>query len=154
MTTLDEQIKYIERRLRTQEDIVESDKGGTQNWITEIHNEEIQMLSSIKSSLMLLKSNGKALHSETCLGCGQKFIPKNKAQNCCSTKCRVRYHRMRHKMEEVNEKLKGIIPGDFVLQQTIQTGNDCGFVVIIPGGKEIGGKTVKQLLNNCKKHEA
>jgi len=101
-------------------------------------------------------SNGEKLHSKKkqCPACGQKFIPKNQLQECCSAKCRVRLHRNRNKLKDFNQKANEILKAKdpeakFTVEQLISSDGKCPFIVDYQG-KQYQSDSIRNLLTQLR----
>ncbi|MBI9058384.1 MAG: hypothetical protein JEZ01_11535 [Labilibaculum sp.] len=94
---------------------------------------------------LLLQENRKK-----CSACGQLFDFKNKQQEFCSGKCRVRFHRVNTQMQKFNQKVKEILKNEkFLIEQIITSEGKCPFVIYY-NGKTYQSSSTKSLLNQIK----
>lgn len=86
-----------------------------------------------------------------CSACGQMFTAKNKQQEFCSGKCRVRFHRVNTQLQKFNQKVKAILKNEkFIIEQIITSEGKCPFVVYC-NGKKYQSDSTKSLLSQIKK---
>ncbi|MDM8159051.1 hypothetical protein QUH73_04375 [Labilibaculum sp. K2S] len=115
--------------------------------------EECQIDIDWAESLIKDSCNGLPLQEnrKKCSACGQIFTAKNKQQEFCSGKCRVRFHRVNTQLQKFNQKVKEIIRNEkFLVEQIITSEGKCPFVVYCNGEKYQSDNT-KSLLCKIRK---
>ncbi|WP_461641121.1 hypothetical protein [Labilibaculum euxinus] len=113
-----------------------------------------KLLDETEKSIQWVNScNGIPLQEnrKKCTVCGQMFTAKNKQQEFCSGKCRVRFHRVNTQLQKFNQKIKAILKNEkFIIEQIITSEGKCPFVVYC-NGKKYQSDSTKSLLSQIKR---
>ncbi|MDE5419136.1 hypothetical protein L3049_14140 [Labilibaculum sp. DW002] len=116
-----------------------------------------KLLAETEKSIKWVNScNGYSLHEkQDCYNCGKLFTPKNQHQKCCSSNCRVQFHRAKKRLSNFNNKVQEMIDEtgqetNYIIEQTITESNKCPFIVYIKGSR-FESESTKSLLSEIKK---
>ena len=113
-----------------------------------------EKLSEVKKAIQWVDScNALPLQEnrKKCYVCGQMFTAKNKQQEFCSGKCRVRFHRVNTQLQKFSEKLKAILGNEkFIIEQIITSESKCPFIVYLNGNR-YESESTKSLLSKINK---
>ena len=113
-----------------------------------------KLLDETEKSIKWVNScNGFLLQEnrKKCVVCDQMFTAKNKQQEFCSGKCRVRFHRVNTQLQKFNQKIKAILKNEkFIIEQIITSEGKCPFMVYC-NGKKYQSDSTKSLLSQIKK---